>query len=100
MSETDLAVHGLGWAQLLVGLIIFLLPGLALADRMFPARHHLAFAPVLSISAMVVMAVLLNFIAGVPVHPGWTMALALGIAAAAGWPRIQQAGRWVKARAE
>ncbi len=89
--ESDLAIHGVGaWLRLLFGLVVFLAPGLALADRIFTDKTYLLLAPVFSFSALPLAAILLDFAFGVPINTITTGFIALTLTAWMGWPRGMQ----------
>lgn len=89
MSATDLTLQGWDWLRASVGLVVFLLPGVAAADRWLkglPVR--LVWAPVLSFTLLALGAILLDFVANVEVRMGTTIGLAFLLAAGIGKPRI------------
>ena len=89
MSATDLTLHGWGWLRAALGLAVFLLPGLAAADRWLkgvPLR--LGWAPVLSFTVMALAAILLDFAAGLNVRTTTSVALAFILAAWIAKPRL------------
>lgn len=94
--EADLAPDGLlAWARLGFGLAVFLLPGLAAADRIFRSKLYLLTAPVFSFSLLPLVAIALDFGLGVPIHVVTTHAIALAVAGWLGWPRAVQAWGWM-----
>ncbi len=89
--ESDLAVSGaLAWLRLLLGSLLFLAPGVALADRLFTKKTYLVLAPVFSFSVLPLVAILLDFALGVPINALTTALIAAAAAAWAGWPRLRQ----------
>ncbi len=91
--DAELAVDGaMAWLRLLLGVLVFLAPGLALADRVFENKLYLVLAPVFSFSALPLAAILLDFAFGVPINAWSTTAIALTVATWAGWPRIRRLG--------
>jgi hypothetical protein len=96
VSATDLTLHGWEWLRAAVGLGVFLLPGMAAADRWLkgvPLRF--GWAPVLSFTLMALSAILLDFVGGVAVRTSTTVGLAIALAAAIARPRIVS---WWRAR--
>lgn len=94
MNETDLTVSGLAWLRLVAGLVVFLLPGLAAADRWLagvPLRW--VWAPVLSFTLLPLVAILLDYGLGVPIQPLVTAFLCVALAAWIGQPRLVE---WAK----
>ncbi len=83
-------VNGAGWLRLAFGLAVFLAPGVAAADRIWPGSPlRFVLAPVLSFTLLPLAAIVLGFGLGVPVTPAATLAIALGLAAAFGARRIR-----------
>jgi len=88
-AELGIATAG-GWIRLLVGTVVLLLPGLALADRVFPDRRlPLLLAPVFSLTLLPLAAILLDALVGVPVTAATTALLALALAVMIGAPRLR-----------
>jgi hypothetical protein len=88
-AEADLSITGWGWLRLAIGIAVLLLPGLALADRLFPAkRSALLLAPVFSLSVLPLAVIILDFMFAVPVSPSATALLAVGLAALFAAPRL------------
>lgn len=92
MTESALALDTLGWLRLLVGLPLWLAPGLAAADRWLPKeRGRFILAPVASISLLTLTAFAQEFLLGLKHEPWLTALNAAVLAAWIGWPRIRQA---------
>ncbi len=97
--ESELALQGpLAWLRLILGLAVFLAPGVAIADRIFDDRRYLLLAPVFSFSALALAAILLDFAMGVPINTWTTASIAAGLTSWAGWPRIVEAQQRLRVR--
>ena len=96
MNPADLTVTGLGWLQLLAGLLVFLVPGVAAADRWLtglPLRW--LWAPVFSFTLLALAAILLDFVAGLDVTFLNTLVIALLLGLVLGWSRVKAAWHFV-----
>lgn len=94
MSAADVTLHGLDWLRALLGFCVFLLPGLAAADRWLvglPARF--LWAPLFSFTLLALAAILLDFLVGLPVSSPVTFALSLFLAGMAGRRRLMELWR-------
>lgn len=103
-DPTAVTLSGAGeWFRAAAGTAVFLLPGLAAADRWMPGRLRLLWAPLWSFTLLVLGAVFLDFAFAVPVRTGTTLALALGLALLLARRRIVQGLRvahsWWQGRA-
>ncbi len=89
MSATDLTLHGWDWLRAAVGLAVFLLPGVAAADRWLkglPLRW--LWAPVLSFTVMALAAILLDFVVSLDVRPTTSIGLGVLLAGLIARPRL------------
>lgn len=77
MNPADLSLDAAGWLRFVPGLVVWLLPGLAAADRLFPSRSGLAFAPVLSVSLLALTGIVADVLLGVPLTATATVLWAL-----------------------
>lgn len=103
MSAADLTLQGWDWLRAAAGLGVFLLPGLAAADRWLKGvPWRWLWAPVLSFTLLALAAILLDFVADVDVRPATTVTLALGLAGWIARPRLAAAlpGRSREPRAD
>lgn len=90
----SLAVDGpLGWLQLLGGLLLFLAPGLAAADRLLGLRNRgWWFAPVFSFTLLPLGAIVLDLVLQVRITTAVTVAVAVA------WTLALTAPRWKQVR--
>lgn len=82
MNEAGLGLQAADWLRLVAGLAVFLLPGVAAADRWLvglPLRW--LWAPVLSFTVLALAAIILGYVVGLQVTPAATWMLAVGLAA-------------------
>lgn len=95
MAFTDLAPAGvLGWLQLLFGTTVLLLPGLAAAARVAPRwRLRWVLAPVLSLTILMLTAILGGFFLDLPLTPAVTLTSAVAWAAILQRRRLR---RWMR----
>ncbi|MHB1261326.1 MAG: hypothetical protein ACYC2H_06385 [Thermoplasmatota archaeon] len=99
MSGADLVVQGWGWLRLAFGLFVFLLPGVAAADRwLVGVPRRWLWGPVLSFTVLPLTAILLNYGAGVPVTPAMTWLITLGLAVLIAKPRLVASSRFLVER--
>ncbi len=93
-APTALTLDGAGeWVHFTLGTILFLLPGLAAADRWMPGRHRWLWSPLWSFTLLVLTGILLDYAFGFPVTEAATIALALLLALWIGRRRVAQAVR-------
>lgn len=90
-SPADLTVDGAAaWLRLVAGLALYLLPGLAAADRLLGGTPlRLVWAPLFSFTLLALVAILLDFAVGLPLSPDATAVSAAVLALAIGRPRWQ-----------
>jgi hypothetical protein len=92
MNPEDLSAAARDLPRLMLGTLLFLMPGLAAADRLFPRnRAALLLAPVFSFTLLPLAAILLRFALGVPVNEATTVLTALGLTLIVGGGRIGRA---------
>lgn len=83
-----------GWVRLVAGALLFLLPGLAAADRWMPGGpSRLLWAPVFSVTIMALLAIGLDFAFGMPIAPLQTLLVAILAGAWIGRARLVAWGR-------
>ncbi|HUR26424.1 MAG TPA: hypothetical protein VM327_10470 [Candidatus Thermoplasmatota archaeon] len=94
-GPADITVDSLaGWLRLLAGVALFLMPGLAAADRFLAGTSlRLAWAPLFSFTILTLAAILLDFTIGLALRPVTTAVLALALALVIGRHRLQAWGR-------
>lgn len=89
MEALQLAPHLAQVPRLLLGLALYLLPGIAAADRLLPGGPvRFLLAPVLSLTLMPVAALLLAFGAGLPITAASTALLAFALTLLFGMRRL------------
>lgn len=92
MNAADFGLAAGDLPRFALGTALFLLPGIAAADRFLPGgRTRFLLAPVFSFTLLPVAAILLSFAFGWKATPGSTALLALALAALAGSRRIARA---------
>jgi hypothetical protein len=86
-----------GWAQLLLGSLLLLAPGVAAVDRFLGVtRRTVAFAPVFALTLLPLTAIALDLAVQAPVTPLLTALEALAWVAVMEWPRRRQLAAWLR----